>query len=229
MLTNFNNANDMNTLASDTISSYIQDGYRIDAKESVVDHEKDKNCTFKVVLKKDVDGVLCKTIITLHESDNFSKNSNLNFKTFTYHKIDLVNGLVWDEESRTFSSSHRSVPTNNTSNKNDDCLHDSAGKIILNVKGKEYEVNDLHNKQCKLDWLKSDDNSAGQSTRKSGFNRLSDVIKFVDNSSSVVDYARCCDDKSKADSVPTNDECNLISSDDLEDSLIKLVSYIFGK
>lgn len=229
MLTNFNNANDMNTLASDTISSYIQDGYRIDAKESVVDHEKNKNCTFKVVLKKDVDGVLCKTVITLHESDNFSKNSNLNFKTFTYHKIDLVNGIVWDEESRTFSSSHRSVPTNNTSNKNDDCLHDSAGKIILNVKGKEYEVNDLRNKQCKLDLLKSNTSKAEQSTNKSGFNRLSDVIKFVDNNCTSDDYEKCCDDKSKVDSASTNDECDLISNDDLEDSLIKLVSYIFGK
>ena len=226
MLTNFNHTNDMNTLASDTINSYIQDGYRIDAKESVVDHEKDKNCTFRVVLKKDVDGVLCKTIITLHESDSFNDSNKLNLKTSTYHKVDLVDGLVWDEESRTFSSSHRSASVNNASNKKD---NDSAGKIILNVNGKEYEVNDLHNKQIKLDCLKSNDSRAEQSTRKSGFNRLSDVIKFMDNNDNIDDYARCCDDKSKADSGPTNDECDLISSDDLEDSLIKLVSYIFGK
>jgi hypothetical protein len=76
MLTSFNNTNDMNILASNTINSYIQDGYRIDAKESAIDSEKNKNCTFKAVLKKDVDGVLCKTIITLHESDSFSSISN---------------------------------------------------------------------------------------------------------------------------------------------------------
>ena len=32
MLTKFNDSNDMNTVASDAIHSYIKDGYRIDAK-----------------------------------------------------------------------------------------------------------------------------------------------------------------------------------------------------
>lgn len=52
MLTKFHDSNDMNTIASDAIRSYIEDGYRIDAKESVVDREKDKDCTLKAVLKK---------------------------------------------------------------------------------------------------------------------------------------------------------------------------------
>jgi hypothetical protein len=223
MLTSFNNTNDMNILASNTINSYIQDGYRIDAKESAIDSEKNKNCTFKAVLKKDVDGVLCKTIITLHESDSFSSISNLKFKTYTYHKLDLVDGLVWDEESRTFSSSHRSASINNASNKKD---NDSAGKIILNVNGKQYEVNDLRDGQIKLDWV---NNRNDRATNKSGFNKLSDVIKLVDNNCSKDTCEKCCDNKVKSDSYKTNDDCDLISNDDLEDSLSKLVSYIFGK
>lgn len=213
MCTKFNNYNDMNTLASDTINSYIQDGYRIDAKESVVDHEKDKNCTFKAVLKKDVDGVLCKTVITLHESADFNNINKLNFKTYTYHRVDLVDDLVWGEETRTFSSSHR----------------DTAGKIILNVNGKKHEVKDLRNEQHRFDWLKSPDDYVEPSDNKIRFNRLSDVIKFVDNNYAADDCAKRCDDKSKNDSAPTNGNDDLITGDDLEDSLIKLVGYIFGK
>lgn len=213
MLTNLNHANDMNTLASDTINSYIQDGYRIDAKESVVDHEKDKNCTFKAVLKKDVDGVLCKTVITLHESADFNNINKLNFKTYTYHRVDLVDDLVWGEETRTFSSSHR----------------DTAGKIVFNVNGKKHEVKDLRNEQHRFDWLKSPDDYVEPSDNKIRFNRLSDVITFVDNNYTADDCAKRCDDKSKDDAAPTNGNDDLITGDDLEDSLIKLVGYIFGK
>lgn len=213
MLTNFNDSNEMNTFVSDAISARIQDGYRIDAKESVVDHEKDKNCTFKAVLKKDVDGVLCKTVITLHESADFNNINKLNFKASTYHRVDLVDDLVWGEETRTFSSSYR----------------DTAGKIILNVNDKKHEVKDLRNEQHRFDWLKSPDDYVEPSDNKTKFNRLSDVIKFVDNSGGTDNCARCCDDKSKNDSAPTNGNDDLITGDDLEDSLIKLVGYIFGK
>lgn len=99
MLTKFNDSNDMNTIASDAIHSYIKDGYRIDAKESVVDSEKDKDCTFKAVLKKDVDGIECKTVITL--SDNGDDKN----KHCTYHKVESVGDTKWSEETRTFSSS----------------------------------------------------------------------------------------------------------------------------
>lgn len=228
MLTNFNDSNEMNTFVSDAISARIQDGYRIDAKESVVDHEKDKNCTFKAVLKKDVDGVLCKTVITLHESADFNNINKLNFKASTYHRVDLVDDLVWGEETRTFSSSYRSPSTKSVSNTDSD-LHHANGKIILNVNDKKHEVKDLRNEQYRFDWLKSPDDYVEPSDNKIRFNRLSDVIKFVDNSGGTDNCAKRCDDKSKNDSAPTNDECDLISSDDLEDSLIKLVGYIFGK
>ena len=52
MFNNFNDQDDMNNIASDAIHSYIKDGYRIDAAESIVDSDIDKGCTFKAVLKK---------------------------------------------------------------------------------------------------------------------------------------------------------------------------------
>jgi hypothetical protein len=100
MLTKFNDSNDMNAYASDAIHSYLKDGYRIDAKESVIDHDKDKNCTFKAVLKKDVDGIECKTVITLSETGKDDSN-----KTCTYHKVETVGDTQWSEETRTFSFS----------------------------------------------------------------------------------------------------------------------------
>ena len=99
MLTKFKDSNDMNTIASDAIHSYIKDGYRIDAKESVIDRDKDKDCTFKAVLKKDVDGIECKTVITLTDNGD-DKN-----KSCTYHKVETVGDTKWSEETRTFSSS----------------------------------------------------------------------------------------------------------------------------
>ena len=41
MLTKFNNFKDINCFISDTIHSYIKDGYNIDMKESAIDKEKD--------------------------------------------------------------------------------------------------------------------------------------------------------------------------------------------
>ena len=93
-------SNDMNSIASDAIHSYLKDGYRIDSKESVIDRDKDKDCTFKAVLKKDVDGIECKTVITLTEAGKDDSN-----KTCTYHKVETVGDTKWSEESRTYSCS----------------------------------------------------------------------------------------------------------------------------
>lgn len=98
MLTKFNDSNDMNALASDAIHSYIKDGYRIDAKESVIDKDKDKNCTFKAALVKDVDGVICKVVITLTDEVRDGCHSLM------YNKVDYVDDLKWSEESRGFST-----------------------------------------------------------------------------------------------------------------------------
>lgn len=82
---------------SDMIHSYIKDGYKIDSKESVIDREKDKDCTFKAVLKKDVDGIECKTVITL--SDNGDDKN----KSCTYHKVDTVGNEKWNEVTSSFN------------------------------------------------------------------------------------------------------------------------------
>jgi len=99
MLTRFNSCKDINTVASDAIHSYIADGYKIDAKESVIDPNKDKDCTFKAVLKRDVDGIECKAVITMSESGDD------NNKAATYRKVETVGDTKWSEEARTFSSS----------------------------------------------------------------------------------------------------------------------------
>ena len=108
MLTKFNSSNDMNAVASDAISSYINDGYHIDAKESVIDRNKDKDCTFKAVLKKDVDGIELKTTITITDNGD-DKN-----KSCTYHKVETAGDLKWSEETRTFSHSTDYIKLNGT-------------------------------------------------------------------------------------------------------------------
>ena len=94
-----NKFSDISTLVSDTIHSYIKDGYHIDAKESAINHEKDKDCTFKVVLKRDVDGIECKVVITFTDKCD-DKN-----KSYLYHKIDTVDDTIWSEETCTYNLS----------------------------------------------------------------------------------------------------------------------------
>lgn len=99
MLTKFSDSNDINILASDVINSYIRDGYRIDARESMIDQVKDDDCTFKAVLKRDVDGIECKAVITVSDSGD-DKN-----KYCEYRKVETVGDTKWSEETRTFSYS----------------------------------------------------------------------------------------------------------------------------
>lgn len=99
MITKFNDSNDMNILASDVINSYIRDGYRIDAKESMIDQVKDNDCAFKAVLKRDIDGIECKAVITV--SDNGDDKN----KYCEYRKVETVGDTKWSEETRTFSYS----------------------------------------------------------------------------------------------------------------------------
>lgn len=99
MITRLNDSNDMNILASDTINSYIRDGYRIDAKESMIDQVKDNDCTFTAVLKRDIDGIECKAVITVSDNED-DKN-----KYCEYRKVETVGDTKWSEEIRTFSYS----------------------------------------------------------------------------------------------------------------------------
>ena len=275
MLTKFNSSNDMNAIASDAISSYINDGYRIDAKESVIDRDKDKDCTFKAVLKKDVDGIELKTTITITDNGD-DKN-----KSCTYHKVESAGDIKWSEETRTFSHSTDQIKLNCAVNNSTDDInktshalfdheddlsdyyHDTVRRIFKDFCLHDDLFNDeliSHRKRLD-DVTKSNNDDKKQSTNdesikdkkdakcKSAYQRLDDYIKHItddkDKRSSdekehikvdakdseydiynkIVNRKKNLDDtcNAKEDSIQKQD-----TSDDIEDSLVKLVRWIFG-
>jgi len=278
MLAKFN-SNDMNTVASDAIHSYIEDGYHIDAKESVIDREKDKDCTFKAVLKKDVDGIACKTVITLNDNGD-DKN-----KLYTYHKVDMVGDTKWSEESRAFSSFTDKSKLDNTVTRHfidrtthktgtlfdyfDDSFcnwHHNTVKNIARVFGFDsdwFEHDDTADRCKRFDDIVKATKAAGlyddkkdtswkckcpsayQNTKadKPADNHIKvdakdtvdDIYKKITTKKEPADDKRMDDivDKVKAsttenkkveDNLPKQDP-----DDTLEDSLIKLVRYLFSK
>lgn len=282
MLTKFNSSNDMNTVASDAIHSYIKDGYHIDAKESVIDREKDKDCTFKAVLKKDVDGIECKTVITLNDNGD-DKN-----KTCTYHKVETVGDTMWSEETRSFSSSTDKTKLNSAVK---DHILSNTEKIPHSWWDHDDFFSHYHNTVKNIfknfglgfDWFDHDDffgnhrqlsnqDSTWKCKCPSAYERLNDYLDTdkdndhvkVEAKDSLDDiynkilaknneksdkkkvpieslYDKKADDKrmddivdkvktSAADNKKVEDKLPKQDPDDtLEDSLIKLVRYIFGK
>ena len=99
MFNNFNDQDDMNNIASDAIHSYIKDGYRIDAAESIVDSNIDKGCTFKAVLKKDENDIEYIAVIKLFDDKNKSQVS---------HKVEITVSATKTDEITTASSSKNS-------------------------------------------------------------------------------------------------------------------------
>ena len=99
MFNNFNDQDDMNNIASDAIHSYIKDGYRIDAAESIVDSDIDKGCTFKAVLKKDENDIEYIAGIKLFDDKNKSQVS---------HKVEITVSATKTDEITTASSSKNS-------------------------------------------------------------------------------------------------------------------------
>lgn len=273
MLTKFNSSNDMNAIASDAINSYINDGYRIDAKESVIDLDKDKDCTFKAVLKKDVDGIELKTTITITDNGD-DKN-----KSCTYNKVETAGDLKWSEETRTFSHSTDQIKLNSQVKNNavddlrsarsrlsehaDDSLYDYAVSRIFKDFGLRGDLfgDELSSRQKHIDDVtktdsydknQSDDksNECKKCTKcKSAYQRLDDYIKHItddkDKHSSdekehikvdakdsehdiynkIVNRKKNLEDacNTKEDDISKQD-----TSDDIEDSLVKLVRWIFG-
>ena len=272
MLTRFNSSNDMNAIASDAINSYIEDGYRIDAKESVIDRDKDKDCTFKAVLKKDVDGVELKTTITITDNGD-DKN-----KSCTYHKVESAGDIKWSEETRTFSHSTdqtklngtvknhstdnlRSTPSPRLDNVDDitDYYHDTVRRIFKDFSLFDDEFSDRRKRIADINKTTIDDKK--QSTNdesikdkndtkcKSAYQRLDDYIKHItddkdkrlsdekehikvdakdseaDIYNKIVNRKKNLEDvcNAKEDSIQKQD-----TSDDIEDSLVKLVRWIFG-
>lgn len=275
MLTKFNSSNDMNAIASDAISSYINDGYRIDAKESVIDRDKDKDCTFKAVLKKDVDGIELKTTITITDNGD-DKN-----KSCTYHKVETAGDLKWSEETRTFSHSTDQIKLNSTVNNSNiddtnktshtlfdheddftDYYHDTARRIFKDFSLFDDEFNDRRkrisdiNKTTSSNKKQSTNDESSKDTKcKSAYQRLDDYIKHITNekdklSSDEKEHIKVDAKDSESDiynkivnrKKNLEDACNAKSnigakeedltkqdtSDDIEDSLVKLVRWIFG-
>ena len=99
MFNNFNCQDDMNNIASDAIHSYIKEGYRIDAAESIVDNDIDKGCTFKAVLKKDENDIKYIAIIKLFDDKNKSQVS---------HKVEITVSATKTDKITTASSSKNS-------------------------------------------------------------------------------------------------------------------------
>ena len=275
MLTKFNSSNDMNSIASDAISSYINDGYRIDAKESVIDRNKDKDCTFKAVLKKDVDGIELKTTITITDNGD-DKN-----KSCTYHKIETAGDLKWSEETRTFSHSTDYIKLNSTENNSNiddtnktshtlfdhedefnDYYHDTARRIFKDFRlfndefiDRRKHISDV-NKTTSSDKKQSTNDESSKDTKcKSAYQRLDDYIKHITDDK--VNHSSDEKERIKVDAKDSEsdiynkivnrkknleDACNTKdnvdakeedlqkqdTSDDIEDSLVKLVRWIFG-
>ena len=282
MLTKFNSSNDMNSIASDAISSYINDGYRIDAKESVIDRDKDKDCTFKAVLKKDVDGIELKTTITITDNGD-DKN-----KSCTYHKVETAGDLKWSEETRTFSHSTDQIKLNSTVNNNTICdnnnktshtlfdheddftdyYHDTVRRIFKDFSLFDDEFNDRRkhisdiNKTTSSDKKQSTNDESSKDTKcKSAYQRLDDYIKHItddkdklssnekehikvdakDSESDI--YNKIVNRKKKLEEAIRNANRTHYginvdakeegiqkqdTSDDIEDSLVELVRWIFG-
>lgn len=274
MLTKFNSSNDMNSIASDAISYYINDGYRIDAKESVIDRNKDKDCTFKAVLKKDVDGIELKTTITITDNGD-DKN-----KSCTYHKVETAGDLKWSEETRTFSHSTDQIKLNSTVNNATDDLrsapnprldhvddlsdyyHDTVRRIFKDFSLFDDEFSDRRKRTSDINKTTSDDKkqstndeSSKDTKCKPAYQRLDDYIKHItddkDKHSSdekehikvdakdseydiynkIVNRKKnledACNTKANVD-AKENDLQKQDTSDDIEDSLVKLVRWIFG-
>ena len=275
MLTKFNSSNDMNAVASDAISSYINDGYRIDAKESVIDRNKDKDCTFKAVLKKDVDGIELKTTITITDNGD-DKN-----KSCTYHKVETAGDLKWSEETRTFSHSTDQIKLNSTENNSNiddtnktshtlfdhedeftDYYHDTVRHIFKDFRlfndefvDNLYEFTDCRkhisdvNKTTSSDKKQSTNDELKDTKCKSAYQRLDDYIKHITDdkdklSSNEKEHIKVDAKDSEYDiynkivnrKKNLEDACNTKeedlqkqdTSDDIEDSLVKLVRWIFG-
>jgi hypothetical protein len=274
----------MNTLASDTIHSYIQDGYRIDAKESVIDRDKDKDCTFKAVLKKDVDGIECKTVITLTDNGD-DKN-----KACMYHKVETVGDTKWSEETRTYSCSKNDANVVSQLADRDDrkvCGDDEDSDNITKDDDNDWLARHRKFRKCfklisdpdthKFRWVFLDDQKTSTDNKSdvdkkdtrwkckcpSAYKRLDDYIKVNDSDDdskqvseqdsdnkdnhikvephdSVDDVynkivnrrknlKESCEAKARSDKQEDNLPKQDLDDDDLEDSLVKLVHYIFGK
>ena len=215
MLTKFNNDN-MDSFVSNVVNSYMSDGYCIDTKESIIDRNLDKGCISKFVLKKDADGIECKVVVTLTDNGD-DKN-----KSYTYHKVDTVGDTKWSDETRTFKSFTDKSKINSSVNDNNVKIKSSKNRDYFDDDLFDYYHNCINNIFDKFglgcDWF---------ADKKPSYKRLDDYIRPSTKSDDKTNTKQNDDhvDKSKInDNLPKQDK-----DDEIEDSLIKLVRYIFGR
>lgn len=155
MFNNFNDQDDMNNIASDAIHSYIKDGYRIDAAESIVDSDIDKGCTFKAVLKKDENDIEYIAVIKLFEDKNKSQVS---------HKVEITVSATKTDKITTVSSSKNSSECSDedyleqlldeiNNSKDNDEFQPSYGNLndYIKIKSDEANLKDQCNSNNKSD------------------------------------------------------------------------------
>lgn len=136
MFNNFNGQDDMNSIASDAIHSYIKDGYRIDAAESIVDSDIDKGCTFKAVLKKDENDIEYIATIKLFDDKNKSQVS---------HKVEITVSATKTDKITTMSSSKNSS----------ECSDEDYLERLLDAINDSKESDEFQPSYCKLnDYIK---------------------------------------------------------------------------
>lgn len=155
MFNNFNDQDDMNNIASDAIHSYIKDGYRIDAAESIVDSDIDKGCTFKAVLKKDENDIEYMAVIKLFDDKNKSQVS---------HKVEITVSATKTDKITAVSSSKNSSECSDedyleqlldeiNSSKDNDEFQPSYGNLndYIKIKSDEANLKDQCNSNNKSD------------------------------------------------------------------------------
>lgn len=143
MFNNFNDQDDMNNIASDAINSYIKDGYRIDAAESIVDSDIDKGCTFKAVLKKNENDIEYMAVIKLFDDKNNSQVSHKVEITVSATKTDKITTASSSKNSSEFSDEDylEQLLDSIKDSKESDEFHPSYGNLNDYIKIKSDEAN----------------------------------------------------------------------------------------
>lgn len=216
------NTKDINNDISDTIHEYIRDGYKIDPRESIIT-DSDKDCTFKAVLKKDVDGIECKTTITLNE------NIEGDVRHSTYRKVDLVGNQVFKGETKKFTSlvhkesSNKEVKEENKKNPDGLRFERLEDYIKIDDKGKTKKVRR---------WKVSSPSIIKHHTKVNDTNKNSTKENSNVNNKKEVKMSEIDEMVSKIrESLNTSIKESFVEKDtpdEVEDSLVTMIRRIFG-
>ena len=157
-----------------------------------------------VLLKKDVDGVECKTVITV--SDNGDDNN----KSYTYHKIDMVGNEKWNEVTSSFNYKSDNVKDANNDNQTSQTKFEHLDDVIkVNNKTKK-----VRRWKCTTPSAYKHNSCNCKCKEDKKTNEIDDLVNKI---RSNIDSSIC-----SGCSTKTN------TSDEVEDSLVTMVRRIFG-